>query len=197
MTEVSHALPRHGPSEEMAARWPWYAVRVKSNFERYVSNSLSGKGLETFFPTYKIRTTRFGRRQQAERPLFAGYLFTRFDPVKQLPVLTTPGVVGIVSAGKQLLPVAEDEIAAVRAILSSELSAGPWPYLRVGQEVELIDGPVTGVQGLLVSVKNVHRLVVSVSLLQRSVAVEVDADWVRPAAASGGFPGVANEFHRA
>ncbi len=162
------------------ARFPWYAVRVKSNFEKPVFGSLSGKGLESFLPSYKVTTRRAGNRRESDRPLFAGYLFSRFNPVSQLPVLTTPGVVGIVSAGRQLLPVAETEIETVRTVLNSKLIASPWPYLRVGQPVEMIGGPVAGVTGVLVTIKNVYRLVVSISLLQRSVAVEIDADWVRP-----------------
>jgi transcription antitermination factor NusG len=136
--------------------------------------------LETFLPTYRVKTTRFGRRRELDRPLFSGYLFSRFNPVVQLPVLTTPGVVSIVAAGRQLLPVSEKEIAAVHAILGSGLIASPWPYLRAGQAVEVVRGPLTGVSGLLLAVKNTFRLVVSVTLLQRSVSVEVDADWVRP-----------------
>jgi transcription antitermination factor NusG len=97
-----------------------------------------------------------------------------------LPVLTTPGVIGIVGAGKIPLPVAEKEIEAVRSILSSGLAAQPWPFLRVGAPVHIEHGPLRGLEGIVTSTDKVQRLVVSVTLLQRSVAVEIDSDWARP-----------------
>lgn len=158
----------------------WFAVRVKSNFERTVSACLSGKGLEEFLPTYRTRRQWTDRTKEIEQPLFSGYLFSRFEPRNSMSVLTTPGVVGIVSAAKNLLPVADLEIEAIRTIVRSGLLAGPWPFLQVGQRVELVRGPLAGLEGILVKVKNQHRLVVSVTLLQRSISTEIDGDWVKP-----------------
>jgi len=159
---------------------PWYAVRVKSNFEFSSANILRAHGLETYLPTLSTRRRWSDRIKEVEAPLFPGYLFSRFEWDKRRPVITTPGVVGIVSAGKTLLPVDEAELEAVRAILLSNVVAGPWPFLKVGREVELVRGPLSGLEGILVKVKSSFRLVVSVSLLQRSLAAEIDADWVRP-----------------
>jgi transcription antitermination factor NusG len=98
----------------------------------------------------------------------------------RLPILTTPGVIGIVGAGKIPIPIDLDEIEAIRAILRSGLAAQPWPSLRVGSKVYIERGPLVGLEGTITNTDKVYRLVVSVSLLQRSVAVEIDREWARP-----------------
>ena len=107
-----------------------------------------------------------------------------FDPYDRLvPVLTTPGVMGIVSAGKTPLPVAEEEIEAVRTVLRSGLPTQPCAYVGVGSRIFIEGGPLAGLEGIVANVDTVYRLIVSVTLLQRSVAVEIDRDWARPVAA--------------
>lgn len=93
-------------------------------------------------------------------------------------MLTTPGVRQIMGIGKTPIPVPEGEIAAVRAIVASGLAARPWPYVDVGDRVRLRSGALEGVEGILVAAKTHHRLVVSVEILRRSVAVEIDEAWV-------------------
>jgi transcription antitermination factor NusG len=159
----------------------WFAVRVKSNCERMSACSLDHKGYETFLPTYRCRKRKWGKSMELEIPLFPSYLFCRFCFQHRLPILITPGVVHIVGSGSGPIPVPEDEIAAVRAIVQANLNAEPWPFLKVGQAVRIVDGPLTGVEGILVNIANRHRLVVSVSLLQRSVAAVIEGGWVDPA----------------
>jgi len=113
-----------------------------------------------------------------ELPLFPGYLFCRFDAMNRLPILTTPGMVQIVGFGKTPVPVPDAEIAAIQAATIGNLAREPWPYLEVGQKVKVECGPMRGVEGILLNIKGSHRLVLSVTLLQRSVAVEVDSNWV-------------------
>jgi transcription antitermination factor NusG len=103
-----------------------------------------------------------------------------------VPVLTTPGVRGIVSAGRVPLAVAEEEIESVRKVLRSGLAAQPWPFLGVGSRIYIEAGPLAGLEGIIANVDKVYRLVVSVTLLQRSVAVEIDRDWARPVTAGMG-----------
>jgi transcription antitermination factor NusG len=158
----------------------WYALRIKSRHERIVASALFGKGYEVFLPLYRDRRRWSDRMKELEMPLFPGYLFCRFDVAKRLPILTTPGIVQVVGMGKTPLPVDDTEIAAIQSIVVSRLKAQPWPYLQVGQRVRIEQGPLTGLQGLLIALKKTHRLVVSVTLLQRSVAVEVDHDWASP-----------------
>jgi transcription antitermination factor NusG len=153
--------------------FPWFALRVRSNFEQKTSAILRGKGYEELAPTYKVR--------RGEAPLFPGYVFARFDPQSRLPVLVTPGVVHIVGVGKIPAPLDEAEMANIRRIVASDVAAQPWPFTRIGQKIAIRRGALEGVEGLLLEVKSRQRLVVSITLLQRSLAVELDHDWARPA----------------
>lgn len=111
-------------------------------------------------------------------PLFPGYLFCRFDALKRLPILTTPGVIQVVGYSRQPAPVEESEIKAIQTLVASGLSNQPWPYIRVGDMVEIHSGPLRGLTGILTEFKGKHKLIVSVTLLQRSVAVEIDSAYV-------------------
>jgi len=161
----------------------WYVLRIQSRLASVASTTLRGKGYEEFLPLYRSRRRWSDRIKEIELPLFPGYLFCRFDVCDRLmPILTTPGVVGIVGAGKTPIPVDDDEIEAVRAILRSGLAAQPWPSLAVGSKVYIERGPLAGLEGIIANTDKVYRLIVSVSLLQRSVAVEIDREWARPIA---------------
>lgn len=162
----------------------WYALRVKSNFERAVRATLEGKGYSTFLPCFRQVSRWSDRKTVIEVPLFRGYVFARFDCARRLPVLTTPGLLHIVPPRKPPMPVDESELDAIRAVVASGLPFGPHPFLQLGERVEIVRGSMTGLEGILVQQKGAFRLVVSVTLLQRSVAVEVDRDWVRPVSRS-------------
>jgi transcription antitermination factor NusG len=149
------------------------------------SSVLRGKGYEEFLPIYTSRRRWSDRVKKIDVQLFPGYLFCRFDPQDRLvPVLTTPGVIGIVGAGKTPIPVAPEEIEAVKTVLRSGLAVQPWPSLGVGSRIFIEDGPLAGLEGTVTNDDKIYRLIVSVSLLQRSVAVEIDRDWVRPVSAA-------------
>jgi transcription antitermination factor NusG len=159
----------------------WYAIRVQSKFENLASATLRGKGYEEFLPLYRSRRRWSDRVKELDLPLFPGYLFCRFDVHDRLlPILTTPGVISIIGAGRTPVSVDDEEIGAIRAILRSGLAAQPWPFLRVGSKVYVERGPLAGVEGIITNTDKVYRLIVSVSLLQRSVAVEIDREWARP-----------------
>lgn len=159
---------------------PWFAIRVKSQCEKITSVALRNKGLEEFAPMCRSRRYWSDRVKELDLPLFPGYIFCRFDPLHRLPVLSTPGIVSIIGLGKIPQPVGDDEIARIQTIVHSGALAYPWPFLHAGQKIAVIRGPLAGVEGLLVSVKNQYRLVVSITLLQRSVAAEIDRDCVEP-----------------
>lgn len=159
---------------------PWYALRVRSNFERKTSTWLENKGYEQFTPLYRSRRQWSDRMKSVELPLFPGYVFCRFDAQRRLPVLATPGVVTVVSFGREPTEVDEREIEAVRVLVGSGHEPEPWPYLEVGRKIRLLGGSLHGLEGLLIQVKNKTRLVVSVTLLQRSVAVEIDRESIEP-----------------
>jgi transcription antitermination factor NusG len=158
----------------------WFALEVKQRYEQFAATALRNRGYEEFLPLYKCRRRWSDRIKQLDLPLFPGYLFCKLDPDNRLPILATPGVILIVGIGKIPVPVAESEIDAVRSVVASQLSAQPWPFLRAGQQVRIDAGPLRGVEGVFLNHRNQCRLVVSVTILQRSVAVEVDGDWVTP-----------------
>lgn len=162
------------------ASHPWFALRVRSNFERVSALHLRQRGYEEFLPAYSVRSRWSDRYKAVERLLFPGYVFCRVDPRERLPVLKTPGVVGLVSFGKAPAPIPDHEIEAVQKMLRSELPVVAWPFLQTGQKVLVERGPLAGLEGILTEFKRQYRIVVSIVLLQRSVAAELDADWVRP-----------------
>lgn len=170
-----------GAASQRPDQLSWYALQIQSKLGSVASATLRGKGYEEFLPLYRSRRRWSDRIKELELPLFPGYLFCRFDVSDRLmPILTTPGVIGIVGAGKTPLPVNDEEIEAVRAILRSGLIAQPWPFLRAGSKVYIEGGPLAGVEGIVTNTDKVYRLIVSVHLLQRSVAVEIDREWARP-----------------
>jgi len=158
----------------------WYAIHVRSRFESQISTVLRSKGYEEFLPTYRCRHWWSDRAKELDLPLFPGYLFSRFDARERLPILKSPGVIAIVGLGKTPIPIPDEEIEAIRAIVRSGLPAEPWAHLTVGSRVFIEAGPLAGLEGIVVNVDKRFRLVVSLSLLQRSVGVEIERSWVRP-----------------
>jgi transcription antitermination factor NusG len=171
----------------------WFAVQVRTRWEASTAVLLDGKGFEVFLPTYKTSKGWSARnRKQHTAPLFPGYVFCRFDVRNRLPILITPGVIAVVGRGKMPLPVDDNEISAIQAIVSSGFRPEPWPFLEVGQRVRIDTEPLRGLEGILLSFKGGTRVVLSVSLLRRSVALELDRSSVTPIGArlvSADLPG--------
>jgi transcription antitermination factor NusG len=159
---------------------PWYAVRVRSNYESLTVMHLRDRGYEQLAPAYQTERRWSDRKKRVEQFLFPGYVFCRLAVENRLPVLTAPGVVGLVGFGKVPAPIPDHEIEYIRSMVQSGLLVTPWPFLQVGQQVVIEHGPLAGVEGILQQVKGRFRLVVSICLLQRSVSTEIDRDWVRP-----------------
>ena len=127
----------------------WFAVRVKSNYEKPVSAVLRGKGFDEFLPIYRSKRQWSDRVKVMDLPLFPGYLFCRLDLNKRLPLLTTPGFLYLVGKGKTPEPVEEQEIMAIQSVVRSGLPALPWPSVVVGQKVRVERGPLRGVEGVV------------------------------------------------
>jgi transcription termination/antitermination protein NusG len=159
-------------------QWPWFAIMARTGREKSTTLLLENAGYECLLPVSKYARQWSDRIKEVEVPLFAGYLFCRMDPHNRLPVLMTPGVIQIVGVGKTLIPVAEEEIAAIQRVVKHGISTMPWPYLQVGHVARIEEGPLRGMTGIIVRIKSGLKLVLSVSLLQRSVAVEIDRSWV-------------------
>ena len=168
--------------------YQWFAVRVRSNQERTAIAHLGQRGYDHFAPSYKSERQWSDRKRQIDQYLFPGYVFCRFDSGDRLAVLTSPGVVDLVGFGRIPEPIPDQEIDRVRSMIESGLLVTPHPFLNVGQAVLIERGPLVGLEGILVEVKGRHRLVVSISLLQRSVSAEVDRQSVRPVRALAGSP---------
>lgn len=158
---------------------PWYAVRVRSNRERVVAIHLRERGFEQFVPSYKVQRTWSDRKKVIDECLFPGYVFCRLDPHNRLPVVSIPGVVGIVGLGTTPAPIAEVEMERVRAMVRSGRNVLPWPFLQLGDHVLIEKGPLAGLEGILQRTKGGYRIVVSLTLLQRSISAEIDQSWVR------------------
>jgi transcription antitermination factor NusG len=158
----------------------WYALRVRSHYENTVALHLRARGFEAFLPMYQCCRRWSDRFKELELPLFPGYVFSRFDPLNRLPILSIPGVVNPVAIGGTPTPVDDTEITAIQAAVKAGVRSSPWPFLRMGQRVRIEQGPLCGIEGILVGFRGHERLVLSISLLQSSIAVQVAAGWVRP-----------------
>ena len=158
----------------------WFALKVRSRAEKKVGDTLSTRGLEVFCPTYLDSRKYSDRVKTLHSPLFPGYLFCKLTWNNRLPALSAPHVEYIVGFGSQPTPVNPTEVEAIQSIVRSGALCRPHPFLRVGQRVRLHSGPLADVEGILLGSRGQHRLIVSVDLLQRSVATEVDSAHVRP-----------------
>jgi transcription antitermination factor NusG len=156
----------------------WYALSVRSLSEQNVSKALNLKGIECFLPSISALRRWSDRVKAVETPLFPGYLFAKFDCRSSLPVLTTPAVLDILGFGDRYEPVSEAELNAIRRVLEVRAKCEPTPFLKVGQAVVIESGPLAGVEGFLIEIRSSRRLVVSVSLLQRSVSVELSPELI-------------------
>ena len=161
----------------------WYAVQTRARHEKQVSEQLRSRQVEAFLPLYHSqRRWRNRCRVCLELPLFPGYLFVRIGSHERLQVLQVPSVVSIVSNGRELLAVPDREIEGLRCGLALR-NAEPHAYLPIGQRARIIAGPMSGLEGVVVRKKNGLRVVLTVELIMKSVAVEVDDDELEPVAA--------------
>ena len=153
----------------------WLAIHTRHQHETLAARSLAYKGFEIFLPQYTSIRRWSDRTREISAPLFSGYVFLRGELVHQVRILTTPGVLGLVGFAGAPAIIPDAEIEAVRQSLARRVRVEPHPFLKYGDWVRVKNGPLEGIEGILVRNKNRLRLVLSVQLLQKSVAVEVDA----------------------
>ena len=158
----------------------WFAVQVKTTHEKRVASLLDEKGFEFFLPLYRDRRRWSDRIKEMELPLFPGYIFCRFARPARSAVLKTPSVYRVVGIGSVPAPVDDTEIDALQQAVRSGLGVRPHPFLTTGQRVRVEGGSLAGVEGLIVDIRRRDRLILSVTLLQRSIALEIDSAWVSP-----------------
>ena len=160
----------------------WYAAYTCANHEKCVAQQLSVRSVEHFLPLYQSVRRWKDRRVQLELPLFPGYVFVRLALRDRLQVLEIPSVTRLVGFNGSPTPLPDGEIEALKASLEGGVRVVPHPYLKVGRRVRITSGPFEGLEGILIRKKSELRFVISLDLIQRSVAVHCDAADVEPLA---------------
>jgi transcription antitermination factor NusG len=161
--------------------WPrWYAAYTTPRHEKYVTQQMDGRRIPCFLPLYRSVHRWKDRRIELELPLFPGYIFVRIVLGDRLQVLQLPGVVQLVSFAGKPAPLPDAEIEALRNRLVGNFCAEPHPYLTAGRRVRIRAGSMAGLEGILLRRKQKFRVVLSIQLIQRSVAIEVDEADIEP-----------------
>jgi transcriptional antiterminator NusG len=160
----------------------WYAVWTRSRQEKAAATMLGTLGIQHFLPLKDERRQWSDRRQTVQLPLFAGYLFVRINPLKdsKLQILKTPGVVGLVSNNIGPLPIPDEQIESIRTVLSCGVEYTELPILKTGDKVRVTCGALAGVEGTLIRCQSETRLIISIDMIQRSIAVNVSRQDVEP-----------------
>ncbi len=152
----------------------WFAVYTTSHHEKRVHGHLENRSLESYLPLYSEKHRwKNGCQVKVDLPLFPNYVFVHIAREQRVKVLQVPGILGIVSAGYEPIPMPDSELESLRSGLA-HYSCGPYPYLALGDRVRIQAGPMAGLEGVLVRNQNATRVVLSIDFIQRSVAVEVN-----------------------
>ena len=161
----------------------WYCIHTRSRHEDAVYQRLSDKKFQAFLPKMEVWSKRKDRRKKIQKALFPGYLFVyeSLNPRVGLEILKTPGVVKILGNEAGPLPIPEGQIESIKKILNGKAAVSPFPYLKEGQLVRVVDGPLKGCQGFSIKIKEEkEKLVISLDLLRRSVSVEIESASIEP-----------------
>jgi len=158
----------------------WYVAQTCARHEKRVAEQFEVRGIEHFLPLYETVSRWKDRRVRLQLPLFPGYIFVRVPLRQRLRALEVPSVVRLVGFGSLPMPVPDQEMEAMRNGLTNRLRAEPHPYLTVGRRVRIKSGPLAGLHGILLRKKGIYRFVLSVDLIQRSVAADVDVADIEP-----------------
>lgn len=152
----------------------WFAFRVRPRHEKSVALQLGEKNEECFLPL--IRQTRrwANRLTHVDLPVIPGYIFCRSHRFGMLPILQTPGVMDVLRVGHSPVPIPAEELTALERAIDASYAIEPCAYVEVGKSVEIRRGPLAGVSGIVVERKKAQQLVLSVTLLRRSVLVHID-----------------------
>jgi transcription antitermination factor NusG len=159
---------------------PWYALYTSSRHEKVVAKQLEDRKIETFLPLYRTWHRWKDRKKQLDLPLFPGYVFVQMNLGNRVDLLRVPGVAYLVSFRGKPTPVAGAEIDVLRRGLTGSSVLQPHPYLKAGLKVRIRSGPMAGVEGIFVRRKDFVRVVLSISLIERSIAMEIDETDVEP-----------------
>jgi transcription antitermination factor NusG len=177
LSPVIEALPISAEAEN------WYALHTRCRHEKLVAQRLAERGVESFLPTVTEVHRWSDRNKSVETPLFSCYVFARFAPNREerLRVLRVAGVLALVGDGGEGSPIPDQQIDAVRVLLENDLPVSPYPFLKIGQRVRIRGGALDGLEGMLTARNGSNTLVISVDVLQRSLAVRVEGYQVEAA----------------
>lgn len=162
----------------------WYAFVTRPRHEKRVEKQLRGNGVECYLPLQRTLRTWKDRRTMVDLPLFSCYIFAHISYFKRYDVLMVPGVVRIVAIGNRPTPVRDEEIEAVRRLLSSGVKFDLSPELHYGDRVRVVEGPLTGIEGELVDFRGGSRVALNVDAVGQSLLVEVERDKLERIAAA-------------
>jgi transcription antitermination factor NusG len=171
-------IPSFNPETEQVRQEHWYALHTRHQHEKTIAAYLSTCGFETFLPLHDSVHQWKDRAKRISLPLFPSYVFLHSSLSRRGAILSTPGVYAIVGIANRPAAIPEAEIAAIRAAVNSSLIVEPHPFLRCGDRVRIRTGALAGIEGFLLRHKNIYRLVISATLLGKSIAVEVDTQRV-------------------
>jgi transcriptional antiterminator NusG len=169
------------PEGRRIIRPEWFALYTRSRFEKKMLGELTDRGIEVFLPMREILSRWKDRKKKIWLPLFPGYIFVNHvdTPENRFRVLNIPGAVRFVSLEGHAASIPEEQIENVRTFLESSIAIDPYPYMQVGTRVEVIAGPLKGIQGVLVEKRGRFRFVIQVDLIRQAVSVEIDSSDVR------------------
>jgi transcription antitermination factor NusG len=174
------ALSSENGEEAVAAGGlAWFALYVRTKYERTIGQSLRDKGFETYIPCVPSERQWKDRRKTVEVSLFPNYVFCRFDLSDRFLILTTPEVYFIVGSGRQPVSIPDEQIASIERVVLHGTAVEALDAMHEGKRVAVVSGPLTGLEGIVVKIKNADRLVVNITLLQRAVATEISRDAVQ------------------
>ena len=172
--------------EDLYSQTLWYAGYTAARHEKRIAEQLEQRSVEHFLPLYQTIHRWKNGRHHVELPLFPGYLFVRIALRERLRVLEIPGFVRLVGFSSIPCALPDAEIDAMRDALKTGIKAEPYPYLTAGTRVEISNGPLQGITGILLRRRGQCRVVLSIDLIQRSMMVEVEAEDVIPVRMPGG-----------
>ncbi len=169
------------PKPDLSSRTEaqWFAVYTRARHEQKVAEQITKLGYQSFLPRYRALSKRKDRKKMIQSPIFPGYIFAKINPVELNQLLSLPGAIRILGKKGKPFPIPEEEIESVKILVEAEADIEPHPYLRAGDKVKIVSGPLKGVVGWLLRVETkLSLLVVSVSILNRSVAFELSDEVV-------------------
>jgi transcription antitermination factor NusG len=158
----------------------WLAVQVRAGWEMKTARSVRERGYEEFVPSCPQQHRWSDRITTRDAPIFTGYVFIRFSAENQHAIISIPGVLRFVGMGNVPVPIEDSEMQALQVAAKAAARWGPWPFLNIGQEVEIRQGPLCGLRGKLVRFDKKQRLIVTVNLLRQSAFVEIEGHDITP-----------------